>query len=69
MENIIKCFNKKHKDVDAIIYCAQCSEYMCNKCANYHTELFEEHTKYNLDKENKKFSLENAMKKIIKKTH
>ena len=55
MENTIKCFNKKHKDIDAIIYCAQCSEYMCNKCSNYHTELFEEHTKYNLDKENKKF--------------
>ena len=55
MENTIKCFNKKHKDIDAIIYCAQCSEYMCNKCANYHSELFEEHTKYNLNKENKNF--------------
>ena len=39
----IKCFSKKHANIDAIIYCQNCRVYMCNKCKNLHSDLFEEH--------------------------
>ena len=32
-------------------YCQECNIYMCNKCASYHSELFENHNKYELNKE------------------
>ena len=44
-----KCSSKKHLDIDAIIYCQKCKKYMCNKCQNYHSELFEEHKTTNLN--------------------
>ena len=44
-----KCSSKKHSDIDAIIYCQKCKKYMCNKCQNYHSELFEEHKTTNLN--------------------
>ena len=47
-----KCSLKKHNEYDAVLYCQECNIYMCNKCANYHTELFENHNKYELGKEN-----------------
>ena len=47
-----KCSLKKHSEIDAIIYCQECNIYMCNKCLNYHSELFENHNKYELGKEN-----------------
>ena len=51
MENIkIKCSSKKHKEsIDAEIYCHQCQIYMCNKCLNYHSGLFENHYLYKLE--------------------
>jgi len=48
MEN--KCSLKKHEQIDAIIYCQECNKNMCNKCQNLHSELFDSHHVYNLNK-------------------
>ena len=45
-----KCSSQKHKDSDAISYCQECRLYMCKKCENVHSELFQIHKVYNLDK-------------------
>ena len=46
-----KCSSKKHLEIDAIYYCQECKIYLCNKCQNHHSELFENHQLYNLDKD------------------
>ena len=46
----MKCSLKKHKEIEANIYCQECNIYMCNKCEKNHSELFENHHQYNLDK-------------------
>ena len=54
MENkIIKCSLKKHNSIDAIYFCQDCNIYMCNKCLNHHSELFEAeiHKIINLNKD------------------
>ena len=38
-----KCSFKKHSEMDAISYCLECKIYLCNKCQNHHSELFENH--------------------------
>ena len=38
-----KCYNKNHKDINAIVYCQICKVYMCNKCENFHSDLFQNH--------------------------
>ena len=48
-KNNKKCSNKIHKDLDAILFCQECKVYLCNKCSNYHKELFNEHLSYNLN--------------------
>ena len=51
MENQIKkCSSKKHLEIDAINYCQECKINLCNKCQNYHSELFENHHLYNINK-------------------
>ena len=45
-----KCSLKKHADVNAVVYCLECKRYLCNKCKNAHSELFEDHQFCNLDK-------------------
>ena len=52
MEVNHKCSFKTHKESDAITFCEQCKIFMCNKCLNYHKELFENHQQYNIDKNN-----------------
>ena len=47
MEKHKKCSTKKHIDINAISFCLECNIFMCNKCANYHNEIFEQHHKYN----------------------
>ena len=47
----IKCSLMDHKEINAIIYCQKCKVYMCNKCENYHSKLFNNHDQYNLDKD------------------
>jgi hypothetical protein len=52
MENLKKkCSSQKHSEIDAISYCQQCKIYLCNKCQNLHSELFENHITFNLDKD------------------
>ena len=46
-----KCSSKSHKEINATCYCFNCKIYMCNKCNKLHSELFDNHTSYNLDKE------------------
>ena len=48
----IKCSSKKHSEIDAISYCQICKTYFCNKCQSLHSELFEIHQIFNLDKNN-----------------
>ncbi len=49
----IYCSSKKHDKIEAIFFCQACKVYMCNKCSNYHSELFEEHKTNNLNKDSK----------------
>ena len=53
MENYkqLKCSFKKHEQIDAKVFCQECCIYMCNKCQNHHSELFDFHHIYNLDKD------------------
>ena len=54
MENLNKkCSFKGHKENYAIIYCQECKKYLCNKCLNYHSGLFEDHELIHLNKESK----------------
>ena len=46
-----KCSQKKHNDIDALFYCQECNIYMCNKCSIHHSELFENHNKFEMGKE------------------
>ena len=47
-----KCSLKKHLDIDAVNYCYDCKIYVCNKCLNHHSELFEnKHHLINLEKD------------------
>ena len=50
MENNKKCSSKEHEKVDANTYCQDCKIYMCNKCLNFHSNLFKDHKTYNLEK-------------------
>jgi len=49
MQNQIKCSSKKHGEINAIIFCLECNIYMCNKCSNHHSEILDNHHKYNLN--------------------
>jgi len=49
MENP-KCSQKIHIEFNAISFCFECNLYLCNKCKSYHSELFDNHHIYNLDK-------------------
>ena len=49
-DNKKKCSKKIHNDLDAISYCSDCNIYLCNKCAKHHSEIFDNHINYNLDK-------------------
>ena len=46
-----KCSNKEHEKIDAIFFCSECKIYLCNKCENFHSNLFKNHNCYNLDKD------------------
>ena len=45
-----KCSYKDHKDNIALSYCSKCQIYMCNKCINFHSNLFNNHDLYKLEK-------------------
>ena len=46
-----KCYNKNHKEINAIFYCEICKVYLCNKCENFHSDLFQDHILINIDKD------------------
>ena len=48
-----KCSSKEHSEVNAIIYCIECKIYMCNKCEKFHSNLFQNHHQYSIDKNKK----------------
>ena len=50
-----KCSLSKHSEVDAVSYCQECKKYFCNKCQNFHSEMFTEHKIINLNKLNEVF--------------
>ena len=50
IEGNIKCSSKKHEEIKAVAFCQACKAYLCNKCLNYHSELFEEHITSDLNK-------------------
>ena len=37
-----KCSSINHKEIEALSFSNDCKLYMCNKCENYHSELFKE---------------------------
>ena len=47
-----KCSTNGHKEIDAIIYCQECKNNMCEKCEKIHTNtiLLKNHHTYSLDK-------------------
>ena len=47
-----KCSSIEHKEIIASSYCGKCRIYLCNKCLNFHSKLFNEHEIFNLDKIN-----------------
>jgi len=47
-----KCSLQKHSEINAIIYCQNCKTYFCNKCQNYHSEIFDAHKAINLNNSN-----------------
>ena len=46
-----KCSNKTHKETNALTYCQICKIYLCKKCENFHSELYQEHIITNIDKD------------------
>jgi len=45
-----KCSSLKHNENDAISFCQECRICMCNKCENLHSELFQNHHIFKLEK-------------------
>ena len=48
-----KCSSKEHHEIDAINFCVECKVYMCKKCLNFHSNLFQNHHTYDIYKDNK----------------
>ncbi len=42
---------KDHSGIEAVVYCQECNLYMCNKCDNLHSKLFNNHHKYKIDQD------------------
>jgi len=61
-----KCSSLKHNENDAISFCQECRICMCNKCENHHSELFQNHHIFKLEKNKDIYLLDFVKKKIIK---
>ena len=46
-----KCSFKEHKEIVAHSYCRECKVFMCNKCEQFHSSLYENHKYFILDKD------------------
>ena len=49
-KNMQRCSSKNHTENDAILFCIECKIYMCYKCEKFHSELFQNHHQYKLEK-------------------
>ena len=47
-----KCSNIEHNDINSNSYCSKCEIYMCTKCQNLHSKLFNNHQDFFLKKDN-----------------
>ena len=45
-----KCSSKRHEETDAILFCQECNIFLCNKCEIHHSEIFQDHHQFKLDK-------------------
>ena len=65
----LKCSLIDHKNIDAILFCQICKVYLCNKCLDFHSKLFQNHITQKLTKENKEIftglCLENEHRNIL----
>jgi len=50
-----KCSSTDHENIDAIIFCHICKVYLCNKCENFHSKLFQNHEIQKITKEKNNF--------------
>ena len=48
-----KCSSNDHNNIEAIKFCQICNIYLCNKCQNFHSIIFKNHTTQNISDENK----------------
>jgi len=48
-KSIHNCSSKNHNDIKAISYCFECKINLCNKCENFHYQLFQDHQLYKID--------------------
>ena len=46
-----KCSSIEHQNINAINYCHECKIFMCNKCENFHSKLFQNHHFYDINKD------------------
>ena len=46
-----KCSLNKHSESEAISFCQQCKIYLCNKCQNLHSELYDNHNLISLEQD------------------
>ena len=51
-----KCSSKDHEKIDAVSYCRKCEIYMCNKCLKLHSQLFQNHQLFSLEKDQEIFT-------------
>ena len=56
MEHQKKCSSEEHKEINAISFCPDCRIYMCNKCENHHSALFNNHQTYKINKDEEIFT-------------
>ena len=50
-----KCSSIDHIKIDAIIFCNICKVYLCNKCENFHSKIFQHHPVQDLKQEKVNF--------------
>ena len=50
-KNEIRCTSKEHEKINANTYCKECNIYMCKKCENFHSILFQNHLIYNTNED------------------
>ena len=48
------CFLAEHSKSEAISFCLECKQFMCNKCEKQYSERCKNHTKIKFDNKNQK---------------